>query len=141
MSKSKIKLTITTPIKTVFTSEDVDQITLTTTSGEITVLPHHIPLISTLKTGYVLIKSGEEEKKFSIAGGILEVRKNSLITILSDRSENAREIDLQRAKEAIKKAEEYMKNPEEYGFNYKQLQAIMAKERNRIKLAEKGRRR
>ena len=136
---SKIKLTITTPIRTVY-SDEVDQLTLTTTSGEITVLPNHVPLISTLKVGHIMIKKDGQESYFAINGGLIEVRKASSVIILSDRSEYVDEIDLERAEEAIKKAEEYMKNPEENGLDYRQLQAMMAKEKNRARLARQGHR-
>ncbi len=136
---SKIKLTIVTPSSTVY-SDEVDQITVTTTSGEITVLPKHVPLISTLMTGHVMIKKGEKETFFAIDGGLLEVRKDNSVIVLSDRSEHADEIDLKRAEEAIKKAEKYMKNPKEVGMDYRKLQAMMKKEENRARIARKGHR-
>ena len=52
---SKLQLTIATPSSTVY-EDAVDQITLTTTSGEITILPKHVPLISQLETGHVMVK-------------------------------------------------------------------------------------
>jgi len=136
---SKIHLTITTPIKTVYSNE-VDQLTLTTTSGEITVLPRHIPLISTLKTGHVIIKKDGEETLFAIDGGLLEVRKDSSVIVLSDRSEYAREIDIERAEKAVEKAKKYLENPEGLELDYQQLKALLAKEQNRTKLAKKGHR-
>ena len=66
MSK-KLQLTIATPSATLY--EDlVDQITLTTVSGEITVLPNHVPLISPLKTGHVMVKkAGKETRRISLS--------------------------------------------------------------------------
>lgn len=136
---SKIKLTIATPSSTVY-SDEVDQITVTTTSGEITVLPKHVPLISTLKTGHVMIKKEGKETFFAIDGGLLEVRKDSSVVVLSDRSEHIDDIDIERAETAAKKAEKYMENPEEVGMDYRTLQALMAKEQNRARLARKGHR-
>ena len=136
---SKLQLTIATPSSTVY-SDVVDQITLTTTSGEITVLPQHVPIISNLKTGHVMIKKDGKETYFAIDGGILEVRHDNSVVVLSDSSDEVSTIDVDRAEEAAAKAAEYMKNPEEVGMDYRQLQAMMAREENRARLARKGHR-
>lgn len=137
---SKLQLTIATPLDTVY-SESVDQITVTTTSGEITILPKHVPLISHLKTGHVMVKNSGKETYFAIDGGLLEVRHDSSVVILSDRSEHADAIDIERANAAAESAVEYMKNPVEAGADYAKLQAMMAKEQNRAKVARRGGRR
>src|SRR5665648_417690 len=101
---SKIKFKIVTPEKTVY-EDSVDQVTLPTQEGEITVLPNHIPLISVLRAGELVAKKGGEEIAMAVSGGMVEVRKNE-ITILADTAERAEEIDLARAEEAKQKAEE-----------------------------------
>ena len=52
---NKIDFTIATPERVVYQNE-VDQITLNTKMGEITVLPSHVPLVSSLMPGEILIK-------------------------------------------------------------------------------------
>ncbi|MGB0925120.1 MAG: ATP synthase F1 subunit epsilon, partial [Minisyncoccia bacterium] len=121
------QLTIATPLHTVYTDE-VDQITITTTSGEITVLPRHIPLVSPLKTGHVMVKKDGKETYFAIDGGILEVRHDQSVVVLSDRSEHADSIDIERAETAAQKAQDYMENPTDTEMDHSQLQAVMAKE-------------
>lgn len=134
---SKLQLTIATPSSMVY-SDLVDQITLTTTSGEITILPKHVPLISQLKTGHVMIKKEGKETYFAIDGGLLEVRHDHSVVVLSDSSEEASAIDLERAEEAAKKAEEYMKNPTETKESYAKLQRMMVRSRNLTKVARRG---
>ncbi|HUO50060.1 MAG TPA: F0F1 ATP synthase subunit epsilon [Candidatus Paceibacterota bacterium] len=56
--------------------------TIPTNTGEITVLPHHEPLVVTLKQGTVRVKTNTEEKKFTIAGGVLEVSNNRAVVLL-----------------------------------------------------------
>ncbi|MDP2629416.1 MAG: F0F1 ATP synthase subunit epsilon [Candidatus Harrisonbacteria bacterium] len=58
-------------------------VTVPTASGEITVLNKHIPLISQLKKGTLRVK-GDETKQFSIGEGVLEVRANNSVVILTD---------------------------------------------------------
>jgi len=106
MSDNKtIKFEIVTPERVVL-KEEILQITLPTRAGEITVLPNHIPLVSSLTPGVIHIKkkSGEEEI-ISISGGFLEVLKDKVV-ILADAAERAEEIDLARAEEGRIRAEE-----------------------------------
>ena len=53
-------------------------------SGEMTVLGHHEPLITTLKAGdlRVHVQAGDEPRLFAITGGILEVRSDGATVIL-----------------------------------------------------------
>lgn len=65
-------------------SGEVSQVTVPTTSGEITVLPSHTPLISELAKGVVVAKSEKGSEKFEVTGGVLEVRKHSNVVLLAD---------------------------------------------------------
>ena len=80
------------PERTVY-EDEIDQVTLPTQEGEITVLPDHIPLISVLAAGELVAKNGSEEIAMAVSGGMIEVRKNE-ITILADTAERAEEIDI-----------------------------------------------
>lgn len=103
-----LRLEIVTPERVVL-KEEAQQITVPTKDGVITVLPHHIPLISILKPGVIEIKlqSGEREVA-AVSGGFIEVLRNKVV-ILADTAEMAKEIDLSRAEEARKRAEELKK--------------------------------
>ncbi|MDO8668195.1 MAG: F0F1 ATP synthase subunit epsilon [bacterium] len=108
MSDKIIKFEIVTPERVVL-KEEIMQVTLPTRAGEITVLPNHIPLVSSLMPGVIHIKkkNGEEEI-ISISGGFLEVLKDKVV-ILADTAERAEEIDLARAEEGRARAEELKK--------------------------------
>jgi len=56
--------------------------TLPGTEGEMTVLPEHEPLITTLKQGAIIVRTSESEQAFSIEGGVLEVRREGVTVIL-----------------------------------------------------------
>jgi F-type H+-transporting ATPase subunit epsilon len=74
-------LEIITPEKTVF-SGDISLIKVPGTKGSFEVLNNHAPLISTLDKGDIkVITSGDEEKHFSIEGGVIEVRDNKIIVL------------------------------------------------------------
>lgn len=83
--KEKIKLKIITLEGVVF-SDEVSEIILPTDLGQITVLPNHIPLISKVREGTLLLKTDKNEKRFTISSGVLEVRPHSEAYLLVDRT-------------------------------------------------------
>lgn len=132
----KIKFKIVTPEKVVYENE-IDQITLPTQTGEITVLPNHIPLLSALKAGELVVKIDGRDLAMAIAGGFAEIRKNEVI-VLTENAERAEEIDEQRAEEARKRAQDLLnqaKNKE--AVDYTGLAAKMEKELARLKVVRK----
>ncbi len=137
---SRIRFKIITPERIVF-EDEVDQATLPTAEGEITVLPNHIPLISVLKSGELIVKKGGEEIDIAVSGGIIEVQNNE-ITILADTAERAEEIDVKRAEEAKKRAEELKsKRILADETQYAIVAANLEKNLARIKVAQKYMRR
>jgi len=132
----KIKFKIVTPEKVVYENE-VDQATLPTQMGEITVLPNHIPLLSALAAGELVIKTGGTEVALAIAGGFAEIKKNEIV-VLTENAERAEEIDVARAEEAKKRAAQLlheMKDKE--AVDYTGLAAKMEKELARLRVARK----
>jgi F-type H+-transporting ATPase subunit epsilon len=136
MNSAKIKFKIVTPEKTVY-EDSVDQVTLPTQEGEITVLPNHIPLISVLMPGELVAKKDSEEIAMAVSGGMIEVRRNE-ITILADTAERAEEIDLSRAEEARKRAEDLKDEKIRMDeTEYAAVAALMERNLARIKVAKK----
>lgn len=134
-----LKLKIVTPEKTVYQNE-VFQISVPTTEGEVTILPHHIPLISVLKAGEMRFKDASGDRSMAVSGGFLEVRGKEEIVVLADHAERSAEIDLAQTEAAHKKALEQMeklKNSENADFA--RLQAAIDRETNKLKVAKKYR--
>ncbi len=68
--------------ETLFSGE-AESVTLPGAAGELTVLGHHEPLITTLKEGVITVRvKGEAEQTFAIVGGVLEVRTDGATVIL-----------------------------------------------------------
>ena len=64
--------------------DKVSSVTCPGMEGELTVLERHIPLVTALKSGNIIIKKGEsEETKISISGGVLEVKKDETVLLIS----------------------------------------------------------
>lgn len=134
-----LKFKIVTPEKVIYENE-INQVTIPTMSGEITILPNHIPLVSVLKAGELKIKDKNGEHNLAVSGGFLEVRGNNEIVILADHAERAEEIDIQKAEEARKRADEQMKGIKNVqDIDYARLQAVIDRELNKLKIAKKYR--
>jgi F-type H+-transporting ATPase subunit epsilon len=98
-----IRLEIVTPERLAY-ADDVDAVTVPGIEGELGVLPHHAPLLTTLGLGELRIRKGGAEEAFAIAGGFLQVRPDKVV-VMAETADMASEIDLERAQEARREAE------------------------------------
>lgn len=131
-----LKLKIVTPEKILF-EETVSQVSISTVMGEITILPNHIPLVSKLAPGEIVVKKDKgEEGLMAVSGGFVEVLPDQVI-ILADTAEYAEDIDEERAEEARKKAEEVLKTKVADAEGFAMFTAKMEKELARLKVARK----
>src|SRR3990167_11168581 len=134
---STINFKIVTPENEVY-AEKIDQVTIDTKEGEITVLPHHMPLISILRPGEMRIVKDGKEMSMAVLGGFLEIKKDSEVIILADSAERAEDIDLEKAEEARKRAEELKKQKiVTSDMDYARVSAMLEKELARIKVARR----
>lgn len=130
---------IITPERQVF-SDEIDQISLTTEEGEITVLPNHIPLVTNLKPGELRYKKKDEEITLAVSGGFGVVRTDGTVVVLADTAEHAHEIDLKRAEEARARAAKLMeecRNKED--VSYTSLALKLEKELTRLRVGNRYR--
>jgi F-type H+-transporting ATPase subunit epsilon len=105
-----IRCEIVSQDRTVFEG-DVDSVVLPGTEGEMGVLPHHSPLLTTLKFGIVRVRKAGREQLFAVAGGVAEIQPE-IVTVLADAAEDVDEIDLARAEAARRRAEEALAHVE-----------------------------
>src|SRR3990170_3939588 len=98
-----LKLEIVTPERLAY-ADTVDAVVLPGSEGELGVLPHHAPLVSTLGMGELRIRKGGTEESFAIFGGFLQVRPDKVV-VMAELADLASEIDLEAAREARREAE------------------------------------
>lgn len=129
----KLTLDIITPYGKIF-SDEVDEVIAAGSEGEFGVLPQHIPFLTTLKIGMLTFRKGAETGYFFVNWGYAEVGPDRVI-ILADSAEKSDRIDVNRAKEAMKRAEERLKQADTHDH----VRAAAALERAvmRIQIAEK----
>ncbi|MEK7102294.1 MAG: F0F1 ATP synthase subunit epsilon [Patescibacteria group bacterium] len=134
-----LHLKMLTPERTIYDA-DVDQITVATMDGEITILPNHIPLISALKPGEMRVIKQGADIPMAITGGFIEVQPDSRVEVLADAAERIEEIDIERAEVARARAEEYLREKKfETDVEYASLQAQLERALARIRIAKKYR--
>lgn len=140
MSIQTLKLKIVTPERMIL-EEEVEQVTLPTTEGEITVLPGHVPLIASLGTGEIIVKHSvthdeENESPMSVSGGFVEIKPDSEVIVLANTAERVSEIDVERAK---KRATELMEMKHTSDVDFEHFEAELERSLNRVKIADKWR--
>ena len=135
-----MKFEITTPERTVYEAE-VDSVTVPTSTGEITVLPHHIPLVSQLVPGELTVRQGGEVTHLAVSGGFVEVRQGNEVVILADSAERAEEIDAARAEAARGRAKAAMEANHQDAEKFAEATAGLERSLARLKVAKRARHR
>lgn len=98
-----LRLEIVTPEKLAY-SDLVDEVSVPGSDGELGILPHHAPLISTLGMGELRIRKGDLVESFAIVGGFVQVRPDKVV-VIAETADLAADIDLEKAREARRAAE------------------------------------
>ena len=112
MAENKLQLSVVTPERLVLT-EEVDQVNIPGVEGDLGILYGHAPILTTMRPGRfsyeIDSEKGKEEIHMIISGGYLEVTDNRVI-VLAEAVEFLDEIDKERAKASLMKAEEALSN-------------------------------
>lgn len=134
-----MNLRIITPERALYDG-DIEQVTIPTQSGEITILPHHIPLVGLLKPGELILKREGDSVSMVVSTGMIHVGINEVI-VLADTAERVEEIIEERAEEARKRAEQLLTEQAFDTAEYAIIAAKLEKELARLHVARKHRKR
>jgi F-type H+-transporting ATPase subunit epsilon len=130
-----ILLEIVTPERLAY-SDEVDAVVLPGSEGEMGVLPHHAPLVSTLGVGELRIRKGGTEESFAIVGGFVQVRPDRVV-VMAETADMASEIDLEKAQEARREAERTLETGYHEGADLSAARAALQQALLRIRVAER----
>ena len=121
-----IHIKVVTPRGT-YLESDVDSVHMKTVVGEITLLPNHTPLFAALVPCQLDLK---QEDPYALAGGFTKFEKDRCL-ILTDAIEGRKDIDIERARQAAKRAQDRLdkKDPK---TNMHRAQLALARAINRI---------
>jgi F-type H+-transporting ATPase subunit epsilon len=126
----KFKLEIVTPERLMF-SDEIDVLTTPTTQGEISIMAHHVPLVTMIAPGEIKIKKNKETSFLTVTGGFIQVAMNK-VTILADAAERAEEIDIDRAERARERARKML--TEKHLDSMSHADAVAALQRSLLRL-------
>ncbi len=137
-----LKIKVVTPDK-VLVDEIIDAVSIPTTSGVITVLNKHVPLVSTIKSGEMIVRKAGNGVSYAVFKGLVNVRPHrrgiTEVVVLLERSEHVDELDHARAEEALARAKA-MKDEKDDDVDFSMFEGLIEKELNRVKIAVKHRR-
>lgn len=135
----KLTFELTTPERVV-EKKEIDGVTLPTQSGEITVLPGHVPLVSNLAIGMATLYAGKEKEFLALAGGFIEVQPDGRVIVLADSADRAEELDLAKVEEARERARQALEEKRDLDqVSYATAVASLEKEMARYRTAIKHR--
>ena len=98
-----LKLEIVTPEARTY-SEDVDMVTLPGVEGEMGIFPMHIPLMTQITAGEIVVRKSGQEFFLAVGEGFVEITGNR-VAVMTDMAIKAEDIDETKAEEARKRAE------------------------------------
>jgi F-type H+-transporting ATPase subunit epsilon len=130
-----IKVSVVTPDGPVYEA-DVEMVSAKAKSGELGVLPGHIPMVAPLEIGAVRLKKGNETELIAVSGGFLEVRPDR-VTILAQAAERAEDIDVSRAKAAKERAERRLQAKQD-DIDFKRAELALKRAINRLNVAQRN---
>ncbi|TFB19256.1 F0F1 ATP synthase subunit epsilon [Filobacillus milosensis] len=104
-------------------------------SGELGILPGHIPLVAPLTISAVRLKNEGQTEHIAVSGGFVEVRPEQ-VTILAQAAEQPSEIDVDRAKQAKERAEQRLNQTKSEDIDHKRAELALQRAINRIDISE-----
>lgn len=124
-----MRVKLITPVG-LYKEGDIDALHVKTVEGELTLLPHHMPIVAMLTTCKLQLQENREYHDYAISGGLLHM-VNDQINILTDSIEGKKEIDIERARRAKQRAEERLAK-KDTNTNIRRAEVALAKAINRI---------
>lgn len=130
-----INVNIVTPDGPVYES-DVEMVSTKAASGELGILPGHIPMVAPLQIGAVRLKNGGKTDLVAVSGGFIEVKPEK-VTILAQSAEQSEEIDVDRAKSAKLRAEERLHQQKRENIDFRRAELALQRAMNRLNVSER----
>jgi F-type H+-transporting ATPase subunit epsilon len=130
-----LSLEVVTPDKSVV-SDEAQIVVAPGAYGEFGVLPGHTTFLTTLKVGVIRYKDqGGNERIVFVNGGFAEVMLDT-VTVLAESAERRKDIDVERAKAAMKRAEQRLAEASKReDIDFRRAQAALHRAIARMKIA------
>ena len=129
-----LKVSVVTPNGPVFES-DAEMISVRAQSGELGILPGHIPMVAPLQIGALRVKTAGKTELVAISGGFVEVRPDT-VTVLAQSAEHSSDIDVTRALKAKERAEARLGEHKKDEIDFKRAELALKRAINRLSVTE-----
>jgi F-type H+-transporting ATPase subunit epsilon len=134
-----LHLEVITPERKVY-EDDVDMVVAPASEGYVGILPHHVPLFTTLGPGEFKVKKCGVEEVLAVFGGFMDVRGDRVV-VLTDAAEPAEEIDANRAQQARERAQQVLAAGPASAADEQRARAELQRALVRLRVSEGRRRR
>ena len=129
-----IELKIVTP-RGEYAKMEAQSVHLKSSAGELTILPHHMPIITDILPCRLIVKMPDgQTREYAMSTGFMQFSNDSML-ILADAIEGKGEIDLERAQAAYKRARERLEKKDSH-TNMRRAELSLQRAINRIHVAE-----
>lgn len=91
----------------VFEEPEADMVLVPGSEGEMGVLPHHAPVLTTMGFGELVVRKGNAEERFAIYGGVVDIRPDKVV-VLADLAQSSFDLDLAAAEAARERANDLL---------------------------------
>ncbi len=119
-----LTLEIVTPEARVY-SDTIDSVVIPTTSGEVGILPGHIPLLTQIEHGELRVTKNGVTSFLAVSGGFAEVETDR-VSVLAEHAITEEKIDETAVEAAMKRAEQQLKDAKDIDpQQYEHLQSLV----------------
>jgi F-type H+-transporting ATPase subunit epsilon len=129
-----LKVSVVTPDGPVFEGE-ASMVSAKAQSGELGILPGHIPLVAPLTISAVRLQQSGNTQMVAVSGGFIEVRPDQ-VTVLAQSAELPSSIDVNRARAAKERAERRLNEAKQDNVDFKRAEIALKRAINRLDLAQ-----
>jgi len=135
MAEKQLLLEVVTPDRLVLSTE-AEVVVCPGAEGQFGVLPGHIPFLSALEIGEMYYKAGGKTEYLAVSGGFAEVTGEK-VTIVAESAEVGREIDVERAKRALERAEKRLAAAKTENVDWARAEAALRRSLVRARVASR----
>ncbi len=129
----KIQLEVVTPDRKLLSAE-ADVVVCPGVEGQFGVLHGHIPFLSALEIGEMYYRDGGKTEYLAVSGGFAEVTSEK-VTIVAESAELGREIDIERARRAMERAQQRLAAARTEAIDYVRAEAALRRAISRMRVA------
>ena len=133
MAEKELLLEVVTPDRLVLATQ-AEVVVCPGVEGQFGVLPGHIPFLSALDIGEMYYKAGGKTEYLAVSGGFAEVTGEK-VTIVAESAEVGREIDVERARRALERAEKRIAAGKTAEIDWVRAEAALRRSLVRAKVA------